>query len=429
MMNHENSDNIKDINYEKSIKISAEHYIRNSLSCEKEFGKDSKVNNFNLSIATSNNEKINSLCCHTNFLDLNNNDVDSKNKNNKNSNARQRWKILARAIITENDATRMSSSSLESMSSDNVSLTTYTALSQNHSEASTRRFDTFDLIKHNMLSVESKRTLIGNQDNWCNYKLLYDGGDEKDFNINIHQISRSWTTKDLIGFNNTGNICVWPSEEALSYYVLENLDMFKDSWILELGGGMTCLAGLMLAKYADPFLVHLTDGNSLSLENVKKSVRLNEFSCFIKCSGVCVILFFVFNIVIEITFESRIVLKWSKYEQLSKRHPAEIGKYDFILSADCIFFDDSRNALVDTINYYLSANGQAFIIAPTRGHTMTSFINKSIAKGFKCEIMTYYNQQIWKRHQELLKSKEYDEDIHYPIFVKLMRNKKPEIKL
>lgn len=297
MMNHENSDNIKDINYENSINISAKHYIRNSLNCENEFEKDSKVNNFNLSSATSNNEKINSLCCHTNNLDLNNNDVDSKNKNNTNSNARQRWKILARAIITENDATRMSSSSLESMSTDNVSLTTYTASSKhNHSEASTRRFDTFDLIKHNMLSVESKRTLIGNQNNWCNYKLLYDGSDEEDFNINIHQISRSWTTKDLIGFNNTGNICVWPSEEALSYYVLENLDMFKDSWILELGGGMTCLAGLMLAKYADPFLVHLTDGNSLSLENVKKSVRLNEFSCFIKCSGVCVILLIVFKL-------------------------------------------------------------------------------------------------------------------------------------
>lgn len=287
MMNHENSDNIKDINYEKSINISAENYIRNSLSCDKEFEKDCKVNNFNLSSATSKNEKINSLCCHTNNLDLNNNDVDSKNKNNKNSNARQRWKILARAIITENDATRMSSSTLESMSTDNVPLTTLTASTKdNHSEASTRRFDTFDLIKHNMLSVESKRTLIGNQDNWCNYKLLYDGTDEEDFNVNIHQISRSWTTKDLIGFNNTGNICVWPSEEALSYYVLENMEMFKDSWILELGGGMTCLAGLMLAKYADPFLVHLTDGNSLSLENVKKSVRLNEFSCFIKCSGV-----------------------------------------------------------------------------------------------------------------------------------------------
>lgn len=294
-MNHEHSDNIKDINYEKSINISAEHYIRNSLSCEKEFEKlDCKVNNCNLSSATSDNEKINSLsiCCHTNNnLDLNNNDVESKNKNNnKNSNARQRWKILARAIITENDATRMSSSSLESI--DNVPLTTTDTASSNldphYYEASTRRFDTFDLIKHNMLSVESKRTLIGNQDNWCNYKLLYEGAsDEDDFNINIHQISRSWTTKDLIGFNNTGNICVWPSEEALSYYVLEHLDMFKDSWILELGGGMTCLAGLMLAKYADPFLVHLTDGNSLSLENVKKSVRLNEFSCFIKCSGVC----------------------------------------------------------------------------------------------------------------------------------------------
>jgi calmodulin-lysine N-methyltransferase len=180
---------------------------------------------------------------------------------------------------------------------------------------------------------------------------------------------------------------------------MDNLQLFKGTWILELGGGMSCMASLFLAKYAEPYLVHLTDGNHLSVENIKKSIRLNDFNCFTKCS----------------------VLKWEQTQR--KFHPVEMGKYDFILSADCIFFDDSRNALIDTINYYLSAMGQAFVMAPKRGHTLNTFVTKSIAKGFTCEVFDYYNQHIWNKHQELLKTKEYNEDIHYPILIKMTRSK------
>ena len=51
--------------------------------------------------------------------------------------------------------------------------------------------------------------------------------------------SQSMKLKDLTGFNNTGNVCVWPSEEVLAGYCLENSHLFKGMKVLELGAGMT----------------------------------------------------------------------------------------------------------------------------------------------------------------------------------------------
>jgi len=88
----------------------------------------------------------------------------------------------------------------------------------------------------------------------------------------VDQISLS----DLTGFNNTGNVCVWPSEDCLSQYSLENLDFFRGKSIVELGGGMTSLCGLAIAAYGEPKSVLLTDGNQTSVENLKKICSKNE---------------------------------------------------------------------------------------------------------------------------------------------------------
>ena len=68
-----------------------------------------------------------------------------------------------------------------------------------------------------------------------------------------------------MGFNNTGNVCVWPSEELLTHVVLAHDPAFySDKVVLELGtaalcsprcaqhvvalgGGMASLAALALA--------------------------------------------------------------------------------------------------------------------------------------------------------------------------------------
>lgn len=116
-----------------------------------------------------------------------------------------------------------------------------------------------------------------------------------------------------------------------------------------------------------------------------------------------------------------VVLRW---ENSMKQCPMERQKYNFIVCADCLFFEDSRVALVDSICYFLSSTGVALVIAPKRGKSMNFFIKKCMAKGLSCQIFTYYNKEIWERHQKFLTCNYYNEDIHYPILLKISHAKK-----
>lgn len=196
-----------------------------------------------------------------------------------------------------------------------------------------------------------------------------------------------------MGFNNTGNVCVWPSEESLAYYILKNLSFFENKTILELGSGMSALAGLMVAKYCNPKKVLLTDGNEIAVDNIRKSLSKNNFNTDVTCC----------------------VLKWGKTKIF--------GTYDFILSADCLFFDEARKDLIDTIYEFLSEKGVALVMAPRRGGTLEIFSTAAEIKGFRCEKMIFYDQAIWERHLESLNHVEYDEDIHYPILLKLSKSR------
>uniref|UniRef100_A0A182QD17 Calmodulin-lysine N-methyltransferase n=1 Tax=Anopheles farauti TaxID=69004 RepID=A0A182QD17_9DIPT len=249
----------------------------------------------------------------------------------------------------------------------------------------------------------------GEDDQFAKFNLIEADrvGDEKDENVYVYRLydryrlkirligpERPWTASELIGFNNTGNICVWPSEEALAYYVLSRLAQFDGTAVLELGGGMTCLAGLVLAKYGQPAFVHVTDGNELSVENVRKSLVLNKFACTIKSS----------------------VLKWEQNET-----PADDARYHFVLSADCLFFDESRSQLIETIWHRLADEGVALITAPRRGQTLSLFLSECVARGFQYELHQCYNEAIWARHLELKQTEGYDENVHYPLLVKMYK--------
>lgn len=104
------------------------------------------------------------------------------------------------------------------------------------------------------------------------------------FSANICRSSIIITPEELMGFNNTGNVRIWPSEEVLAYYVLSNLDLFRDKIVLELGGGMSCLAGIMAALYGFCNGVHLTDGNPNSVYNVERILEKNVFTTKVSSS-------------------------------------------------------------------------------------------------------------------------------------------------
>jgi calmodulin-lysine N-methyltransferase len=145
-----------------------------------------------------------------------------------------------------------------------------------------------------------------------------------------------------------------------------------------------------------PKFVHVTDGNELSIQNVQNSLRLNHFTCTIKAS----------------------VLKW---ETINRRNLIEKEKYKFILSADCLFFDDSRTHLIDAIKFYLSPDGVALITAPQRGKTLHLFMNECVQRGFKVELVDNYNDYIWEKHLEMKNQAKYDDNVHYPLLIKLYK--------
>ncbi|XP_063701577.1 calmodulin-lysine N-methyltransferase [Culicoides brevitarsis] len=333
------------------------------------------------------------------------NDASHESNLKRITNARKRWRILARVLRRNSlESVNSSTSSIDVLSSSdtnpsgNSSPQTSLEDSVDESPLSVRTFDGFNLVQQSPLPYQTSVQLLGNADeDWFSYRMKID---DASFDINIHHINRLWTAQDLIGFNNTGNICVWPSEETLAIYVLEHLLEYKNSWVLELGGGMTSLAGLMIAKYGNPYLVHLTDGNALSVENVKRSLRLNDFGCFTKAS----------------------VLKWEK-----NRQEAEREMYSVILCADCLFFDESREALVDTIEYYLAPtkDAKALVMAPKRGQTLELFIEQAKRRELNCKIVENYCDSIWRKHLDLKNgSHDYNEDIHYPLLIILDKNQK-----
>lgn len=302
--------------------------------------------------------------------------------------ARKRWSLLAKALTNNGNV----------HSTDQPLVNTVSSCPTVRSEdlrASVRRFGSFDLWQQNNLSDDCRDQLVGQSNDWITYRLKV-GSEE--YCVNIHHINRPVTATDLMGFNNTGNVCVWPSEEALAFYALTDLNSFTDKMVLELGGGMTCLAGLLVAKYGRPYGVHLTDGNAMSVENVRKTCRLNDIhNCYVKCS----------------------VLKWEQIHEVpEERHE----RFDYILSADCLFFDEARFSLVETMFEYLSDTGIALVMAPRRGKTLDAFLGVAKTKGFRCEVIEQYNEAIWKRHLQLkATSGTYDEDIHYPILIKLTK--------
>lgn len=242
-------------------------------------------------------------------------------------------------------------------------------------------------ISANCVSDSSRLIDQINKRTWYKYSLNID---DTEYSVNVGHRNRTFSAEDLMGFNNTGNVCIWPSEETLTYYVCSNLHIFYDKTVLELGGGMSCLAGLFVCKYGGARHVTVTDGNKVSVDNVAVTLQCNDFKS-IDCK----------------------VLKWGA--DTVSHH------FDVILCADCLFFDDVRNDLIDCLWDTLADNGLALIMAPQRGYTLDSFIHQAEQKGFKCVKKFNYNNVVWQKRLALLDNCDYDDNIHYPILIELTK--------
>jgi calmodulin-lysine N-methyltransferase len=241
-------------------------------------------------------------------------------------------------------------------------------------------------------------------DNWVHYKVTIDRKINKlrpiFAEVVVQFIREKLSLETLMGFNNTGNVCVWLAEEVMAFYCLKHLEMFEGASICELGGGMTSLAGLLLATTHVPSNVLVTDGNQKSVDNVKDIITANLSLADVDVSAE--------------------VLLWGQ-SFLSKPSTHD-STFDFVLCADCLFFTSVHYELVQVIYKLLKPNGEALIFAPRRSGTLEQFC--SVAKeSFELCSVTKYDDVIWLRHEEALHhdSGHYKEDIHYPIMISLKR--------
>ncbi|KZC09073.1 Calmodulin-lysine N-methyltransferase [Dufourea novaeangliae] len=327
--------------------------------------------------------------------------LEEKDRRKRNT-AQQRWRILAKTLIGTQDGF------FGNTEEDEVSI---------------RRFGSFDLLK----IVRLENTGEDTYSRWYEYSAILEN---MLYSVRVRWITKSFTANELIGFNNTGNVCIWPSEECLAYYLLKNREVCRGRRVLELGGGMSCLAGVIAAKYCGPSSVVLTDGNPTSVENVRCIVAGNDLADFVECG---VVQWAKAAKAIRTARSARTsvyansnglrVKNWTTGDDDAQVVPEKL--FDVILCADCLFFDEARSDLVETIHGWLTNDGLALVMAPRRGTTFQTFVGAAAKRGFLARQIDRYDGTIWSRHSELLDhSQEYCPDLHYPILLELTKQKR-----
>ena len=263
---------------------------------------------------------------------------------------------------------------------------------------------------------------------------------------------------DNDGVDNTGNVCVWPAEEVLAHLCLRERRFLAGKHIVELGAGMTGLAGLAAAVGVQPApaSVTITDGNKAAVENLRRCVALNPGTPAMPAAS---------------TRCRHLV--WDRNAQ----RPDELAPADVVMAADCLFFADFHVDLVHTLAELVGAprdaeaaaatggsashpadsdagaggnagagSGaaageggvatiplradkladlglpQVWLVAPRRGTTLARFVELASAR-FRVHMSEAYDAAVSKRHEEfqasLGGSGAYDADIHYPVLLVL----------
>ncbi|ODM97632.1 Calmodulin-lysine N-methyltransferase [Orchesella cincta] len=214
------------------------------------------------------------------------------------------------------------------------------------------------------------------------------------YNIKIHRRNAPFNVdiKNLKGFDKTGRICIWPSEQILCYWVLKNMARFEGKRVIEIGGGFHCLAGLAVAKYAKAQHVILTDGDEVNVEEVSYSIQRN-------------------NLVADSCHAT--TLRWDD----CKTKPEFEAKFDFVIAADVIYENSVFGSLLETISFVLKPEGQFILFNPTRDGMLQEFVRlaKSMNAFSDVKFIETYDTSVSEITWDLIQNNpSYNREWHYP---------------
>ena len=320
--------------------------------------------------------------------------------------ARERWKILRSAILSSKSDDDRHSSMVPNSVAGFSSFSLFTVIPAS-SPNSPQNSDTCDSEKE----LKFPPTCQRDSEKWVRYKATIDessvatnvvAGPLSDESVEVvvkFVNSENVSLETLVGFNNTGNIRVWPSEEVMAYYCLKHVKMFRNASVCELGGGMTSLSGLILAATQMPSRVLLTDGNHKAVDNLQEIIANN-----VSLTGN--------NVSAE-------VMVWD--QSFLDGPSAHDSSFDYILCADCTFFTEFHLELAKVILKVMKSTGEAIIFAPKRNGTLEQFCVVA-RKFFDVQVINTYDNVVWLKHITLQRTDEqYEVDLHYPLMISLKK--------
>jgi calmodulin-lysine N-methyltransferase len=231
--------------------------------------------------------------------------------------------------------------------------------------------------------------------------------------------------------DNTGNVCVWPSEECLAWYVATRAHAFEGKCVYELGAGMTGLAAVVLAGVLDQ---RKSDGGNgkhtkeWDAEEASASSVLADSTFFVSDGNPTAVKLLERNLAAQPSAKQMHAhtLKWTR----DYKHTGPLA--DFVLVSDCLFFKAYHADLVHVLRSMLKHTKEArvVILGPKRGDTMALFLRAVRQSNVVCaRRLLYtvddgcYDARIHAKHTEkLVDAREegvYDADIHFPVLVEL----------
>lgn len=164
--------------------------------------------------------------------------------------------------------------------------------------------------------------------------------------------SPSLNLRDLTGFDNTGNVRLWPGSEGLALLLLKESARVRHKVVLEVGAGAVGLPSFA-AIAAGARQVTATDGNERAVEQLRHLKNFNN---------------------LQGTLEVR-QLFWGKEAQ-------QQTKYDVILAADCVFFEDRHEKLLITLKDSLNEDGEVVMCCPERKGSLNKWRERVREDGF-----------------------------------------------